>query len=145
MNTKTARASISPPSESEKHRLLVEIFQRIDQITEVEVSRPGAYFLKMAKKGGTTAIYDRAWEIYTDLEERIRKNPGEVTLNGTGLYRTALRLAVIAIADDQISELRSEVLSWGFDELAPITGADLDMGSDIGSKASGIAVPIDLR
>ena len=33
----------------------------------------------------------------------------------------------------------------GFDELAPITGADLDMGSDFGSKASGIAVPIDLR
>jgi len=145
IRTSSSSPGISRPSESEKHRLMVEIFNRIDSISENELSRPGAYFLKMARRGGTAAVYDRAWDIYLELEERIRKNPGKVTLNGTGLYRTALRLAVISIAEEQIADLRSEVLSWGFDELAPITGADLDMGRDDGSRASGIAVPIDLR
>ena len=145
INTKPAKPIAARPSESEKHRLLVELFHRIDQMSEDELSRAGAYFLKMARKGGTAAIYEKAWEIYLELEERIRKNPGEVSLNGTGLYRTSLRLAIIAIAEEHISDLRSEVLSWGFDELAPITGADLDMGREDASRASGIAVPISLR
>ncbi len=138
----TSSALVSP-SESEKHRLLFELFRRVDGMSKPELSPVAAYIVKKARRAGTAEIYLKAEAIYSELEGRIRRNPSnEIMLNGTGLYRTALRLALLGIAEEEISELRSELHTWGFDELAPIAGPDLDLERRERSRASGIAVPI---
>jgi hypothetical protein len=142
LNPKKDGRRIEPPSESEKHRLLLEIFRRIDDISEGDISPAARYFLKKARNEGTAAIYSKAETVFDDLQERIHRNPAGASLNETGLYRTALRVAILGIAEDEIAEMRSEVLSWGFDELAPIAGADLDFDREDSVKASKIAVPL---
>ncbi len=142
LNPKKEGRRIEPPSESEKHRLLLEIFRRIDSISDGEVSPAARYFLKKAKKEGTAAIYSKAETVFDDLQERIHRSPSGASLNEIGLYRTALRVAILGIAEDEIAEMRSEVLSWGFDELAPIAGADLDFAREDSARASNIAVPL---
>lgn len=144
-NSKPVRRKLPRPTESEKHRLIMEVFRRIDDMPREELSPAAAYILKKARRESTSLLYGRTEEMFNELEERIcRSQIGGSTLNAIGLYRTAVRLALLGIADDRISDLRSEVLSWGFDEVAPIAGADLDVDSEDSRKVSGIAVPISL-
>ena len=142
LNPKKEGRRIEPPSESEKHRLLLEIFGRIDDISDREVSPAARYFLRKARKEGTARIYSKAETVFEDLQERISRNPSGASLNEIGLYRTALRVAVLGIAEEEIAEMRSEVLSWGFDELAPIAGADLAFEKEDSARASNIAIPL---
>ncbi len=145
MNAGQTRSRVDPPPESEKHELLIELFRRVDEMPPHELSPTAAYVLKRARKEGTAPIYRRAEELFSELEDRMQDGTPFSSLNARGIYRTALRLALLGIADDRIQELRTEVLSWGFDELAPIAGANLDLRREEATKASGIAVPISLR
>ncbi len=133
------------PSESQKHRLIMELLSTVDDLSRDELSPAAAYVLKKSRKHDLSDLYKRTERVYRELEERMDRNQAVVKqLNGTGLYRTAVRIALLEIANERITSLRKEVLSWGFDEVAPIAGADLDMDHEKPENASGIAVPIRL-
>jgi hypothetical protein len=117
----------------------------VDEIPKTELSPAAAYIIKKARRGGTAEIYPEAEKVYAELEDRMRRShTTNVKLNGNGLYRTSLRLALLALAEEELSQLRSELHTWGFGELAPIAGADLDLARGGTSEASGVAVPIGL-
>jgi hypothetical protein len=133
---------IPRPSEGEKHRLLMELFGRIDEMQKEELSPAAAYFLKKVRKGGTSVLYEKAEDVFDQLEERMNHNPSGIeSLNSTGLYRTAVRLALVGIAQDRIADLKSEVLSWGFTQVAPIADTGLDIEPEA-PRVSGMAMPI---
>lgn len=119
----------------------MELFKRIDEMPRDELSPAAAYILRKARRQGVSTLYSKADEVFRQLEEKVARQGGS-TLDGTGLYRTAVRVALVGLAEDHVAALRKEVLSWGFDEVAPIAGADLDSGPDEAARASTVAVPI---
>ncbi len=128
------------PSEAEKHRLMMELVDEIDRYPPTTLSGLAVHILKRAKKEGTMPLYMKAEEIIRQFEERGRSTPLPDGASPSLLYRAALRLALLDLADHAISDLRREIMGWGFDEVAPVVMASI--GREEERKASGVAIPI---
>ena len=134
-------AKIPRPSEAEKHRLMMELVDEIDRIPPQRLSGLAIRILKRAKEDGTMPLYMKAEEIMRQFDAKGVPNPLPKGASPSLVYRAALRLAILDLADHAISDLRREILGWGFDEVAPVVMAS--MGQEE-RKASGIAMPIKL-
>ncbi len=143
LSLRKPKKKVRGPSESQKHRIIMELLGSIDALSKDQLTPEARYTLKKARKHDLSDLYRKTEDVYNDLARRASRNQGAVSnLNSIGLYRTAIRIALLEIANKRISDLKEEVVSWGFDEVAPMAGAGLDTEDEPEERASRIALPI---
>ncbi len=137
------RRPLPRPKEAEKHRLIMELLSEVDSIRPETLSPAAAHVLREILGRGTEAVYRRTEETLDEIERRVVSG-GTEGLNESGLYRTALRLAILGMADESLADLKKEIMCWGLDEIGPMASAGLGSERAEARRASGIAVPITL-